>query len=1075
MSAEMTLQACVCALLAAGLLGNAAGGAVKLADTTLFESSQETYRWSEGSTIVLDDEIGHLLMAVTVFGEGGHDNSEARILGFHSRDGGLTWTGLDKAVVLQENSGEENTMAPSLLRLDSGEILLFVNVKNSIRDCGPWVKRSADNGRTWGELQRLPYEGYGGLANDRALQLSSGRIVAPCWVSTDALESTHAYCMWSDDAGRTWHRSGLITTPEGSTGRKTDPAAEEPMIVELQDGRLMMFMRTYLGSIYRSFSEDGGETWSEPESSGIPSPGAMPTIKRMPTGDVLLIWNWAPVEQIEGPWPRSVISAAVSRDDGRNFTHLRHLDGAEDFGGKITMANVTFWRDRAIVTYSKSFSRKNAYNWRLQVLPLEWFYEGDASVTYGESYLPTLRAKLSESREESPPTIQRPTAEQRQAALAQWGGQYADEEGLVAAWDFEESGERFAFDLTGHGNDLFVPPSGPARGAEGREDSAIEMPGAGECLLAPDSASLRFPDNTFTVEAWVYPTAVKDHAIIATKEHVWEVGLLGGRLKCAVSCGGSWGPGWMGSTRIPLHEWSHVAVTFDGRRLRFFVDGDAVESHARQGALDVTADPLAVGGCTHIADSTFAGRIDSLRIWRTVRYHGEDEDAMLGTDLAPRRVDETHQLFIDDGLIASVTGLERVVNQPVRHHENPVLTWDRPWEGNCVITWGSVLYDAQRRLFRIWYEAYRKFAEPEERTLVCYAESEDGITWEKPELGLVEFRGSTDNNIVLAPGESTLDAPTVLRVPNAPPDRRYRMYWHSGADSGIRTATSPDGLHWTRSPDIVVEAGDRNTAYRDPETGRFEVITRIPGRGIRTCGLWTSEDGEHFEHVGEIVAPDERDPEETQLYGMIQFDYAGLRLGFLEMFFVPQRTLNTQLVYSRDGRQWRRACDRQTFLDMGPPGRWDQAWVTPSHNPPIRIGDRLYIFYQGRQTLHWADPPFGHIGSVGLAFLRPDGFVSMDAQNEEGSITTAPLLLAGEHLHLNVRARPGSVAVEVLDAEGGALPGLSREDCVPLTMEDTLDHIVRWKDGRDLGELRDQPVRLRFHLQGAKLYSFWMQ
>jgi len=438
----------------------------------------------------------------------------------------------------------------------------------------------------------------------------------------------------------------------------------------------------------------------------------------------------------------------------------------------------------------------------------------------------------------------------------------------------------------------------------------------------------------------------------------------------------------------------------------------------------------------------------------------------------PRRVGSVHQLFIDDDLIAQIDGLQRVVNQPTKHHENPVLTYEHPWEGNCVITWGSVIYDDEEKLFKIWYEVYKKFPKHGDGTLLCYATSEDGIKWDKPELGVYDYFGSKANNIVFWLKGKGIDAPTVLPVPAPTPELKYRLYFHQ--ERGIYTATSADGVHWDLNERVLIEAGDRCSAHYDPDRKKFVVITRIPGRGLRTCGLWESDDGEDFTHVGEILAPDDQDPEETQLYGMIYANYAGLRLGFLEMFFVPTRLLDTQLAYSRDGITWHRAVDRQTFLSLGPPGAWDQAWVTPSQNPPIRIGDRLYIFYQGRQTLHWAVEPYGHIGSIGLAFLRPDAFVSLDAQCDEGCVTTTPLRLDGDALHINAFARPGYVLSEVTDASGGPIEGFTREDCVPLSMTDALDHTVAWKGERQLGELRDQTVRLRFYLRGAKLFSFWV-
>ncbi len=451
---------------------------------------------------------------------------------------------------------------------------------------------------------------------------------------------------------------------------------------------------------------------------------------------------------------------------------------------------------------------------------------------------------------------------------------------------------------------------------------------------------------------------------------------------------------------------------------------------------------------------------------------------MLDTTKKPRKIGRVHQLFIDDCLIESINGLKRIVNQLVRHHANPVLTYEKPWEGNCVITWGSVLYDKEVKLFKIWYEVYKKFGKPGEATILCYATSKDGVTWEKPELGLVDYRGSKANNIVFAPKTGTIDSPTVFFTPDPTPECRYRMYWYSFEEHGIRGATSSDGLNWDLIEGILVNAGDRSSACYDPQRKKFLVMTRIPDRGLRTCGLWESDNGEDFKYVGEIAAPDDSDPEKTEFYGMIYFPYAGLRLGFLEVFYVPIRKLNTQLIYSRDGLKWHRACNRQTFLDWGPPGSWDQAWVTPSQNPPIRVGDKLYIFYQGRQTLHWAVAPFGHIGSVGLAFLRVDGFVSLEAQCEEGSVTTTPLLLEGTTLpavHINAFARPGTVTVEVLDLDGNPIEGFRRSDCIPLTMADRTDHAVAWRSNRNLNSLAGRPVRLCFYVQGAKLYSFWIE
>ena len=434
------------------------------------------------------------------------------------------------------------------------------------------------------------------------------------------------------------------------------------------------------------------------------------------------------------------------------------------------------------------------------------------------------------------------------------------------------------------------------------------------------------------------------------------------------------------------------------------------------------------------------------------------------------------QLFIRDDLIESIKGLTRVVNQPRKYHANPVLTYDKPWEGNCVITWGSVLYDSREKLFRIWYEVYRRPKDDKKDIILCYAASKDGIHWEKPSLGLVDYKGSKDNNIVFEPPGGTLDSPTVIEDPRDPdPERRFKLFFHTGGRSprGIYMACSPDGIHWNLEEDVKVKAGDRNTAYYDDLISKYRVVTRIPGRGIRTCGLWESDDCRRWEFVKEILAPDEDDPPGTQLYGMVAFCYEGIHLGYVEPFFVPERKLNAQLIYSIDGYNWMRACDRKTFLDWGPEGSWDSAWVFPSHNPPIRIGDELFIFYQGRKTLHWSRGPYWVIGSIGLSFLRPDGFVSLDAIYDEGTVTTSPLLLRGDELHVNAEARPGYVTAEILGSEGEVVPGFEKKSCTPMCCTDSLDYVLSF--GRSLRQIDEEAVKVRFYLRGAKLYSFWLQ
>jgi len=469
------------------------------------------------------------------------------------------------------------------------------------------------------------------------------------------------------------------------------------------------------------------------------------------------------------------------------------------------------------------------------------------------------------------------------------------------------------------------------------------------------------------------------------------------------------------------------------------------------------------------------------------------------------------QLCLPD-IFTDIKNADLVVNQPVKEAD-PVLTYDRAWEGNCVTAWGSVLRSSSGA-YEFWYQTYNKYAAPGEQTYICYASSNDGRHWEKPALGLVDYMGSTANNIVVKALGDFLDSPTVIKRSGsggnstAHPEQPYLMFRYESAHKGIVAAASPDGRRWRDFAGICVAAGDRCTAMYHESLHKYHIITRVPGRNVRTCGLWESEDLRTWTFTKEVLEPDMDDVEagmgadgggkqtakpETEFYGLYTFRWGGVYLGYLELFHVAERTLDSELVYSRDGYSWQRT--RQIFLPRGGAGCWDQAWVFPAHNPPLAVGNKLFIYYQGRQTRHWADPPYGHIGSIGLATLRPDGFVSLDAQNQEGVAVTRPFTWPdgaevrdrnggdrdadrhvgrdGDTLYLNACARPGYIQVDVLDENGTVIPSFAAAGCSKIEMVDSCRIPVRWENAA--ARLRGLRIRLRFTLRGAKLFAFWVE
>ena len=286
-------------------------------------------RNSEGSFVSLKD--GRVLFVYTHFTGGGGDHDSAHLAGRYSSDGGRTWTKEDRAIVA--NEGGMNVMSVSLLRLQSGSIALFYLLKNSEQDCRPLMRLSDDEGATWGaQVTCIPDEvGYYVLNNDRAIQLKSGRLVLPVclhWAKGEPKADWQGtvMCYLSDDGGKTWRRSKTAQKGYDTAGRRV--TTQEPGVVELKDGRVMMFIRASGGCQYLSYSPDGGDTWSAPAASDIQSPVSPASIKRLPsTGDLLLVWNnHAGIPPSLGS-KRVPLSTAISKDDGKTWQHIRALEG----------------------------------------------------------------------------------------------------------------------------------------------------------------------------------------------------------------------------------------------------------------------------------------------------------------------------------------------------------------------------------------------------------------------------------------------------------------------------------------------------------------------------------------------------------------------------------------------------------------------------------------------------------------------------------------------------------------------------------------------------------------------------
>ncbi len=334
-------------------------------------------RNSEGAFMPLKD--GRILFVYSrYYGNSAHDHASADIAARYSSDKGATWT--DKDEIIVKNHGGMNVMSVSLLRLQSGEIALFYLLKNSTSDCRPVMRRSFDEGKTWSEPAHCITDeiGYYVLNNDRVIQLRDGRLLFAVsrhgFDANDKFDNMGVVMTYSsDDNGKTWQRGKSTLSIVSPSGKKY--AAQEPGVVELKDGRLLLWIRTNAGCQFMSHSSDRGETWSVPQPSWLRAPCSPASIKRLPTGDLLVIWNNHEMRfdlKRKGGWNgrRTPLSAAISRDDGITWQGAHSIE--DDPKGHFCYIAIQPLDDGTVLLGYSAYSGLS--HARLVKAPLNWFY-----------------------------------------------------------------------------------------------------------------------------------------------------------------------------------------------------------------------------------------------------------------------------------------------------------------------------------------------------------------------------------------------------------------------------------------------------------------------------------------------------------------------------------------------------------------------------------------------------------------------------------------------------------------------------------------------------------------------------
>lgn len=462
-------------------------------------------------------------------------------------------------------------------------------------------------------------------------------------------------------------------------------------------------------------------------------------------------------------------------------------------------------------------------------------------------------------------------------------------------------------------------------------------------------------------------------------------------------------------------------------------------------------------------------------------------------------IDVGRQLFVDEFLIEACE-LDRSYHSASYIATNPIFRPSTPWERfdesaarsqepprpTAMPYSDGVWFDPADRLFKMWYTAGYS-------GVTAYAESDDGLQWRRPSLDVVP-----GTNIVL---DETRDSNTVW-LDHEEPDPRLRFKMMVFVQSGrrLRRYCSPDGIHWNPAG-FGGPSGDRSTFFYNPfrdvwvyNLREDEESQRYVGRHRRyfesreffTLTPWTNRDA-----VGWICADDLDRPRADmrfppELYNLDCVAYESVLLGLFTMFFGDPRGRHkpnhVSVGFSRDGFHWARP-SRAPFIGVSEQqGDWNWTNVQSAGGCCLVMGDRLYFYVSGRAGL----PGTGSAGvcSTGLATLRRDGFVSLDAPADSSSqtaglpaarfrsVTTRPVRFSGASLFVNVDIDRGELRAEVLDKNGKVIEPFSAARCTPIRQDSTRAQ-VKWAGG-SLADLAAEPVRFRFYLQGGRLYSFWV-
>jgi len=447
-------------------------------------------------------------------------------------------------------------------------------------------------------------------------------------------------------------------------------------------------------------------------------------------------------------------------------------------------------------------------------------------------------------------------------------------------------------------------------------------------------------------------------------------------------------------------------------------------------------------------------------------------------DTAQTAIKRTRFLLLDSRIIESAENARLSLGRTNKSKHNPLMEEDKPWEKRFDNLYANVIYDKEDKLYKCWYNPFivdrsakgmtpeqreKRYRPPRGREMaICYATSKDGIKWEKPELELVEFEGSKQNNIVW---RGPHGAGVFKDMHDPDPARRYKTLFKGRK---ISVGFSADGIHWGKAiecPEANVAGDTHNNALWAPTLGKYVGITRTRGKKYGRQVART-ESNDFLKWTKPKVVLEGLD-KAYQTYAMPVFFHGGIYLGLVAIHDQNTDRVWNELTWSPDTVHWNRVCAGTPLIANEIGYDWGCVYAGAY---PVFLDDEIRIYYGASDGHHngWRN------GFLCMATLRPDGFAGYEqlagGSNRAATITTKSVLVVGSSLCLTADvATPGYVKVTILDKENKEL---AESESIAKTVT---DGEVQWKDGFSFRSLKNSEIRLRFELRAAKLYSFSFQ